>query len=359
MKLLLMVILLVTLSACGQQTLVLSTETSIPTVVSATLVPTATLIPVTVTPSPLPTQPIISMITPDPIQVERWKEYQTALGEIILREVEPVLCEWEILERTDQEVYVWAVCMSIFSVVSTGLPYHAERPAVILVGKDGTVQSVEIPGIHYGPDIMRMFPPDAEEKYFQGLIHFQELTDHLNWRREQPEELPLIVLSSTSTLIPVLVTPLATQPTIPILTPHAIQVERWKEYEDELAKLVLANHSSQEFPFYESALCEWDILGRSGQDIYVWAECAAPGSGGRGPAVIYLEEDGSIRDVIYAFPSPSRDVTISRLFPEDIQAKIYTYFSSERSQEMGRHLMYRLTHPEEPPLIVLNATPTP
>jgi len=132
----------------------------------------------------------------------------------------------------------------------------------------------------------------------------------------------------TSTFMPAtdIPTPLPTQPTIPIITPDSIQVERWQEYQTELAKLVLANHSSQEFPYYESALCEWDILGRSGQDIYVWAECVAPGSGGRGPAVIYLEDDGSIRDVIYAFPSPARDVTISSLFPEAIQAKIYTYF---------------------------------
>src|SRR5215212_11812837 len=95
------IILLVTLSACGQQTIILPTETPIPTVVSPTLVPTSTLILATITPSPLPTQPFIPMITPDPIHVERWNEYQTALGEIILKEVEPVLCEWEILERTD------------------------------------------------------------------------------------------------------------------------------------------------------------------------------------------------------------------------------------------------------------------
>lgn len=169
----------------------------------------------------------------------------------------------------------------------------------------------------------------------------------------------------TPTIVPVTVTPspLPTQPPIPFITPDSIQVERWKEYEDELAKLVLANNSSQEFPFYETALCEWDILGRSSQDIYVWAECTAGSGVGRGPAVIYLEEDGSIRDVIYAFPSPSRDVTISRLFPEDIQAKIYTYFSSEWSRELQRHLTYRLTHPEVRPLIILSgmltASPTP
>lgn len=177
-----------------------------------------------------------------------------------------------------------------------------------------------------------------------------------------PTETPIQTVVSptpipTSTLIPAteFSTPLPPQPTIAFITPDASQVERWKEYEDELAKLVLSN-SGADFPRYEDALCEWDVLGRSGQDIYVWAECSVPGSGGRGPAVIYLEEDGSIRDVKYAFPSPSRDVAISRLFPEDIQAKIYTYFSSEWQQELQRHLTYRLTHPEEPPLVILSAT---
>jgi hypothetical protein len=57
------------------------------------------------------------MITPDPVQVERWKEYQTELAKSLLSFLPPeeVLCEWEILGRSDQKVYVWAVCTSIIS----------------------------------------------------------------------------------------------------------------------------------------------------------------------------------------------------------------------------------------------------
>ena len=185
--------------ACGKQTVALSTETSVPKVASQTPLPTSTFIPVTITPSPLPTQPIISMITPDSIQVERWMEYESALAGTILKNVESVLCEWEILGRSDQEVYVWAVCTSTFSIGNSGLFYIAEMPAVIHIGVDGAVQSVEIPGAgtQYASDIRRMFPLDAQEKYFSKLINFQELTDHLKWRREHPEEPPLIVLSAT------------------------------------------------------------------------------------------------------------------------------------------------------------------
>lgn len=83
-----------------------------PTIVSPTPHPTSTLIPNTVTPSPMPTQPRIPFITPDSVQVERWKDYETALGATYLNGESSVLCEWEILGRSDLELYVWAVCKS-------------------------------------------------------------------------------------------------------------------------------------------------------------------------------------------------------------------------------------------------------
>ena len=205
MKLLLMVILLVILSACGQQTVVLPTETPIPTVVSPTPVPTSTLIPVTVTPSPLPTQPIIPLITPDAIQVERWREYEDALARTILSFLprEEVICEWEILGRSDQEVYVWALCTSIISLGTSPISgtetfSSSSIPAVIHLREDGSVQSVEIPGAgsDYARDISRMFPLDVQEKFEN--YHFgragREIGEHLVWRRTHPEEPPLIVL---------------------------------------------------------------------------------------------------------------------------------------------------------------------
>src|SRR5436190_7490801 len=88
--------------------------------------PTATLIPAsptftraaiissstasaTITPSPLPLQPILPIFTPDPVQMEQWKEYQTALAKTILSFVYPehVLCEWDILGRSEsgREIY--------------------------------------------------------------------------------------------------------------------------------------------------------------------------------------------------------------------------------------------------------------
>ena len=196
--------LLVFLAACGQQPIDSPPESPVSISVSSTSVPTSIHLTVPPTLIPLQTPTIGPASTADSIQVARWKEYEDALAKALFPSsfiANEFLCEWEILGQADQEIYVWAVCMSIFSVESTGLPYYLEMPAVIHTETDGAVQSVEIPGggTHYAADIRRMFPSVAQERYFDGLIHFQELIAHLNWRREHSEEPPLIVVSKTPT----------------------------------------------------------------------------------------------------------------------------------------------------------------
>ncbi len=169
------------------------TETSVPTVVSPTLLPTSTFIPVTTTSSPIPTQPTIPIMTPDPIQVKHWKEYQSALAKSFsFSQSELTLCEWDILGQTNQEVYVWAVCESLGGS-------SVSAPAVIHLGTDGSILNVENPR-HWDYDIPRMFPTDIQEKF--DYYHFgrgSELSAHIAWRRTHPEEPPLIVLSATPT----------------------------------------------------------------------------------------------------------------------------------------------------------------
>jgi len=383
------IILLTFLVACGKQAIALPTETPIPTTVSPTPIPASTLTPIIITPSPLPTEPIIPMITPDPVQLARWREYETALATSLFPSSfipGEFLCEWEILGRSDQEVYVWAVCMSIFSVEGVGVPYGGSIPAVIHIGTDGAVQSVERPGggTDYASDIRKMFPLDAQEKIFGHLINFQGLTDHLNWRRQHREEPPLIVLLvmptvipptetsiptvvslPTSTLIPVTITPspLPTQPTIPIITPDPIQVERWKEYEDALAIALFPPKYIPQSP--SEFLCEWEILGRSDQEVYVWAVCMSIFSAGVNsglpyhaeiPAVIHIGADGVVQNVEIPGGGSSYASDIRRMFPPEAQEK---YFEGLiHFQELRDHLRWRREHPEEPPLIVLSATPT-
>ena len=180
------------------------------------------------------------------------------------------------------------------------------------------------------------------------------------------------------TQIPVTVMP--TQPPPPILTPDATQVERWKEYQMELAKVVLSSNPElgNDPAIYKDALCEWDILGQSGQDVYVYVACViAKGNGGmRKPAIIYLESDGSIR--IVKLPEPkgkNSEMFDYDPFPINVQEKFCYYFdpfpsdlprcpnssmySSPRLDVLYTHLKYRQTHLEEPPLVVLSATSAP
>ncbi len=170
----------------------------------------------------------------------------------------------------------------------------------------------------------------------------------------------------TSTLIPVTITPspLPTQPSISMITPDAIQVERWKEYEDALARTLLS------FLPREEVICEWEILGRSDQEVYVWALCTSiislgttldgteTFSSSSTPAVIHLREDGSVQSVEKPGSGSKRISNILKMFPPDVQEKFENYHFGGTA-EIGERIVWRRTHPEEPPLIVLIATPRP
>lgn len=130
----------------------------------------------------------------------------------------------------------------------------------------------------------------------------------------------------------------------------------------ELAKVVIYGYRYGP-DIYKNALCEWDILGRSGQEVYIWAYCATiEGDVDRiRPAVIYLEANGIIRKVkIAGFKGPDFNLD---LFPKDVQEKLDEYYfnvcvNCGRPEELRTHLLYRETHPEVPPLVVLSAKPT-
>jgi hypothetical protein len=341
------------ISACKQETTVLSTETLISKTISPTPVPTSTALPVTVPPSPLPTEPIIPAITPNVTQIERWNEYEDALAKAFFKSFlrpEEVVCEWEILGQTEQEVYVYAHCAGIYSAT----PSQASIPAVIHIEANGAVTSAEIPGAgtSYAPDIRQMFPPDVQERIFIQPVNYIgtdayrraiERADRLRWRRGHPDEPPWIVISA-----------LGIEPTPAVIrwvTPDTVQVERWKEYQT-----LLAGEFNYRPP--EEVICEWEFLGRSVTEVYVWAICGAINGyniGLEGLAVVYVGEDGSVIrvDGQANFPSEIRDV-----YPADVQER---YFSgSIHFQELIDRLRWRQRNrPDELPLIALNSIHTP
>jgi hypothetical protein len=167
--------------------------------------------------------------------------------------------------------------------------------------------------------------------------------------------LPTAAPTNTPTALPTS-TPAATatptQPVVSIITPNAIQVERWKEYQTELAKSVLPYDPSP------IVLCEWAILGQSNQEVYLWAVCEGVTRDGA-PVVVYLNTDGTIQNAKAVGYGSMRKTQIQQLFPPDIQEKIYSKSMQIIYERLVEHLDWRFSHREELPLIVLSATPVP
>jgi hypothetical protein len=105
-------------------------------------------------------------MTPDSILLESWREYQTALA-IALSYLPPEreVYEWELLGRSGNEIYVWAICGEIGGVASL------EGLTVLSVQEDGSVQSQPFDRVEFPDEIREKFPPEVQERYFGGLIH--------------------------------------------------------------------------------------------------------------------------------------------------------------------------------------------
>jgi hypothetical protein len=114
--------------------------------------------------------------------------------------LDEVVCEWQVLAQSADEVYVWAVCMgtALVGQVNPGYP-RVSIPAVIQLREGGAVQNVEVPGAGtlYARGIREMFPTDVQERIFNDEIEYQRLGEHLLWRIEHPEEPPVFVLDAT------------------------------------------------------------------------------------------------------------------------------------------------------------------
>jgi hypothetical protein len=185
-------ILLSVTNGCGQ-----ITPTGLPALIQTAYV--------TTTPSPIPTatNTMQVAITANPDQLARWREYERALASKFLSYLPPeeVICEWEILGQSEQEVYVWAVCLGLPPAGrSEKYAPIASIPSAIHLGSDGSVQSVELPrddgNPSYSEGIRKIFPIDVQERIFNNLINYGALTDHAKLRRKNPGP-PLIVLSAT------------------------------------------------------------------------------------------------------------------------------------------------------------------
>jgi len=171
-----------------------------------------------------------------------------------------------------------------------------------------------------------------------------------------PTHTPTFTPTATPTALPTF-SPVPTA-VRPIFTPDAIQLERWQEYQSKLAKALLNSSTG--------AICEWDILGRSALEVYVWAICGSTGGGDDGAAAIYLNTDGSIQKIkTPRYWMGDRGIVMSNeneLFPADVIRKLGLYHveypNTGRPEEMRLYLNYRLANPGTLPWVVLLGTPT-
>lgn len=97
-------------------------------------------------------------------------------------------------------------------------------------------------------------------------------------------------------------------------TAEVPSLPRWRGYEQALSAVLLAGTG-------EVGFCEWDFLGHTDTEVYVWALCQVRSSGdgaaSMAPAVIYLSADGRIARVAMPRESSYLD-DIKSLFPSDL-----------------------------------------
>jgi hypothetical protein len=131
--------------------------------------------------------------------------------------------------------------------------------------------------------------------------------------------------------------------------PTATEIPRWQLYEKALLEATIQR---------DDGLCEWSIMGVSGNEVYVYVLCQATEevrTAVSAPAVIYLDENREIENVVKPRPGNYAE-DIPALFPKDIQEMIIALdvdgsikkeFFEERKTNGG------------PPLIVILGTPLP
>ena len=103
---------------------------------------------------------------------------------------------------------------------------------------------------------------------------------------------------------------------------------------------------------HEHGLCEWEIWGQSGKDVYVWALCKVYHQGigttaTSAPAVVRLARDDSINAVI--MPAEGWG-NLRDLFPADVLTKILNRDFDLAAAEQD--IALRIADPGLPPLII-------
>ncbi len=125
------------------------------------------------------------------------------------------------------------------------------------------------------------------------------------------------------------------------------------EYEKALAIRLLPG---------SKGLCEWEILGESKEEVYVWAMCqvvfSSDGAATSAPAVVYLDTEGNIKKVRIPRSGTKHAPDIRKLFPSELHESILSHSQFIDTEKMWLHIQLRHNNPE-PPLIAISGIKLP
>jgi hypothetical protein len=165
---------------------------------------------------------------------------------------------------------------------------------------------------------------------------------------------PPRTLLPTSTPV-VAVTAQAEAYATPTPDPRLIIWPGWEQFEQELGRAVLT-------PLLANRVCDWSVLGRNGNDIYVWAYCAAfnPAptiNAASMPAVLRVSENNMAVGALVPREGAYYSEDVAALFPAEIQPLVLSQTPGTAAPELVRHARLRLNWPMLPPFGAAEVAP--
>lgn len=173
-------ILILLLSACAQT---LTGQPAVPILTPTNpAAPTATLTAPSASPTPL-TQP--------------WSEFERMLSARLALSAQGK-CEWEVYGWQENEVYLWALCLSAPMPNATG----ASLAVALTLDEEGSIVDFQQPsdGSLYAPSIQKIFPPEVQKKIFAHQFDARAAQARIEKRWLDPSLPPLIVEESGQAL---------------------------------------------------------------------------------------------------------------------------------------------------------------
>lgn len=376
------VVLLVSLTACGKQTVAAPTAISMPTIVVSTLTPIIEDTFIIQVPTPLPPSPTLPVFTAEQQVLKQVIESYFDIQYLTLNTLQLPDFGDLVSDQPDAKLFLDAELRKLavrteynrlnnlrYASYKYFLDYRnlVVDPSAQLV----TITLYESNAVIYELSA-RFDPGDPIVSQSSGITHtiilreekgkwkiVSDIYDDDLWRMlRHGAKTPNELVSLTNEMLRrAKASPLAPLAIRAKLALKPAELERWKEYEKALAKKLMPSSSAKK------VICEWEPLGRSDEKLYVWAICTeADPLTEISPfffpvvnlsAAIQVGPDGAIQNVETPEYGSNYLPDLLRLFPRDILR------ISADLGAMEEHLNLRRGHPEDPPLIILNATQIP